>query len=329
MTLRDRIRVPAAFWHGADRLGIRRSELLRTAQLPASAGLDDAHLSTAGFFALWRGLTALKGADVGLVLSAALDGSVMPPSFLAAYHGRDLRDALVRVARFKMLCAPEEIDIVVTGDDATVRISWPFSDGAVPDALVDATMASILDIAIKGIEDLIRPKRIERRGTPGAHLESYFRCPVQRQAPDDLLIFHSADLDCPFKSHNRALLELLDDALRQQAEGLRASDTLIDQVRWMLRRSLTAGRPELRSIARELSISERSLQRKLNEDGHSFQSLLSDVRHDLACEYLSQPDYDIAEIAYMLGYNDAGSFYRAFQKWEGTPPARWRMDQSA
>ncbi|MCM5705211.1 helix-turn-helix transcriptional regulator [Larsenimonas salina] len=328
MTIRDRIRVPAAFWHGLAQMGIRRSEMLRASQLPVSAGQDDAHLSTADFFALWRGLSALRGPNVGLDLSAALDRAIMPPSILVAYHARDLRDALVRVARFKKLCAPEEIKIMVSGGEATVRISWPFAVDFIPDALVDATMASILELAITGTQKQIRPKRIERRGPMHTHLEPYFKCPVHWNADQDLLTFYADDLDQPFKSYNRAMLDLLDQGLQQHIEGICTSQTLIDQVRWLLRRSLTAGRPELRSIARELAISERSLQRKLNENGQSFQSLLADVRHDLACEYLIQPEYEISEIAYMLGYNDAGSFYRAFQKWEGKPPAEWRSDQT-
>lgn len=65
------------------------------------------------------------------------------------------------------------------------------------------------------------------------------------------------------------------------------------------------------------------------KNGHSFQSLLSDTRHALACEYLAQAALDIAEIAYMLGYDDHGSFYRAFQKWEAKTPSQWREDQTA
>ena len=96
-----------------------------------------------------------------------------------------------------------------------------------------------------------------------------------------------------------------------------------------MRRSLTAGRPELRSVAQGLSISERSLQGRLSEEGQSFQSLLSDVRHAPACDYLTRPGFEISEIAYLLVYDDQGSFYRAFQKWKGKPPAEWRAARIA
>ncbi|WP_254452999.1 helix-turn-helix transcriptional regulator [Ruegeria atlantica] len=73
-----------------------------------------------------------------------------------------------------------------------------------------------------------------------------------------------------------------------------------------------------------MAVNERSLQRHLKNEGHSFKSLLSDTRHQLAREYLAEPDFDISEIAYLLGYEDQGSFYRAFQKWEHQTPAKWR-----
>ncbi|MFN3661572.1 helix-turn-helix domain-containing protein [Yoonia sp.] len=328
MTLPDRIKIPPAFWLGVDRLNLRRSELLRAAALPVAAGQADAHLTTAQFFALWGGLEVLKGPDVGLALANALDGSVMPPSFLVGYHARDLRDALARVRRFKMLCAPEEMDVQTDGGTCHVTVSWPHGLAAVPMALTDATMASIINLASSGTGADIRPMRIERRGASRRAFSEHFKCPVRWHAQKDRLIFHASDLARPFQSYNHELLDLLDQSLQKQVEDLCPSTTLADQVRWLLRRSLTAGRPELHRIARDLTISERSLQRRLREEGHSFQSLLSGVRHVLACDYLLQSGLDISEVAYLLGYDDHGSFYRAFQKWEGMPPAKWRAAQA-
>lgn len=328
MTTPDRIKVPAIFWLGMDRLNIRRSELLRAARLPVMAGHDDAIMTTAQFFALWHGLEILKGPDVGLAMSTGLHGSNMPPSFLAAYYARDLGDALARVARFKTLCAPEEMRIEVKGEACHVTIRWLHAPDAVPEALTDATMAALLDLAVTGTGMAIRPLQMKRRGAPNPFTTAHFQCPIHWHSDADCITFHATDLGCEFGSYNNDLLALLDQGLLQ-LDKLQVSATLTDQVRWLLRRNLTAGRPELSSIAQELSMSQRSLQRHLSEQGHSFQSLLSDVRHKLARDYLTQPSHEIAEIAYMLGYNDHGSFYRAFRKWEGKPPAEWRATQSA
>jgi AraC-like DNA-binding protein len=90
---------------------------------------------------------------------------------------------------------------------------------------------------------------------------------------------------------------MLDQILEPDLALVENSGSTTLQVRWHLKRALTAGRPELRSIARDMAISERSLQRRLREEGYSFQSLLSDTRHQLACEYLTEASCDIRERA--------------------------------
>ena len=75
----------------------------------------------------------------------------MPPSFLAAYHARNFRDALQRVARFKRLCAPEDMLIEERNNECHVALQWPHSESqAVPPALVDATFASLVELGRKG-----------------------------------------------------------------------------------------------------------------------------------------------------------------------------------
>jgi AraC-like DNA-binding protein len=77
-------------------------------------------------------------------------------------------------------------------------------------------------------------------------------------------------------------------------------------------------------VARELGLSDRTLQRRIVEDGTTFRQLLLESRQELAREYLNRPEIDVAEVAYLPGYEDSNSFYRAFRTWEGTTPAQLR-----
>jgi AraC-like DNA-binding protein len=87
------------------------------------------------------------------------------------------------------------------------------------------------------------------------------------------------------------------------------------------------GRPDVQIIAGELGISERTLQRRLTDEGTSFKHLLSEARREKAREYLADPSLDIKEVAFLLGYQDKSSFYRAFRLWEGDTPSNWRAEQ--
>ncbi len=85
----------------------------------------------------------------------------------------------------------------------------------------------------------------------------------------------------------------------------------------------------MQGVAEELHISGRTLQRRLADDGLGFQQLLEAVRREMAQQYLAVPSLDLNEIAYLLGYEEASSFHRAFQHWEGTSPGQWRAAQRA
>ncbi|MET0390298.1 MAG: helix-turn-helix domain-containing protein, partial [Polyangiales bacterium] len=114
--------------------------------------------------------------------------------------------------------------------------------------------------------------------------------------------------------HARALLAALPDVTRGYA----------DRVRGVLARALESGDASLGHVARELKLSERSLQRRLAAEQQSFDGLLDEVRHTLALRYLADPRLGISELAYLLGYSEASAFHRAFRRWTGSTPAQLR-----
>jgi aryl-alcohol dehydrogenase-like predicted oxidoreductase len=77
-------------------------------------------------------------------------------------------------------------------------------------------------------------------------------------------------------------------------------------------------------VAKELGISERTLQRRITDEGTSFRQLLNETRHELVRQYLGNASVEITEAAFLVGYEDPNSFYRAFRSWEGKTPAEWR-----
>src|SRR5580658_4261204 len=100
--------------------------------------------------------------------------------------------------------------------------------------------------------------------------------------------------------------------------------SISEQVKWILKRLLAGSRPEISAVARELGLSDRTLQRRIIDDGANFRQLLLEARQELAHEYLSRPEMDVTEVAFLLGYEDSNSFYRAFRTWEGTTPSQLR-----
>lgn len=329
-TVPDKIKIPEALWVGLKAVGIGRAEVARAVNLPIATIRDGAPILTAQFCALWRALVDISGDPViGLRLTSALVGSTLPPSFLAAYHARDFRDALQRVARFKRLCAPEELLLKEVDQNCEIEVHWLHAEERdVAPALADATLSSLLELGRCGTAQKLNAVSVELMRSESSReiYESFYGCKIRFGAKRNCLTVRGSDLDKPFVSYNAELLEILLPELDRRLEQHSQSASLAEQTKWVLRKRLTAGRPDIRSVASELAMSGRTLQRKLTDEGVTFQGLLGETRHQLALEYLADQTLSLVEVAYMLGYEDQNSFFRAFRQWEDSTPASWREE---
>lgn len=325
----DRIKIPAGLWDTLRVLRLNATDLIRLARLPIAVLTDQVAVTTNQYFALWQAMTDVtEDGAIGIKLATALPTGRMPPSLLAAYHARDYRDALHRLERYKQLCAPERLLLSEEGDACVVSHEWLNTEQAVPTALVDASMATLLELGRRSTGAAIAARLIElaRPKTDASALEAYFGCRVRFDAQRNCLHLHRSDLGRVFTAYNTELLDILTPALDQVlAEHQRAqsfSDTA--RVRRLLVHQMSGGRPDISAVALELGVSERTMQRRLGIEGTSFQLLLTAARRERACELLADSSLDIDEVAFLLGYKDQSSFFRAFRMWEGKTPTNWR-----
>jgi len=324
----DRCRLPQAFWRAAERMGLSGPALLRQARLPATLHITpDAWLTSADYFALWRAVEALSNDPaIGLRMTVETDTAVHPPATMSAFFARDYRDGLQRLARFKRLCTPEELTITEAGGECRVFPRWLYADESEPDAAADVTLAAILELGRRGTGRPIRPLRVDMtRGGPLTEMHrAYFDAPVRTGCTQNAMILDRRDLDLPFPGHNPDLLTILDPSLAANLGEIEPQTPLSDQVKILIKRRIASGRPDVADVARELGMSERTLQRRIADQSESYRSLLDQARQELGRELLSDAQNGIDEIAFLLGFQDSSSFYRAFRAWEGVTPAEWK-----
>lgn len=324
----DRCRLPQAFWRAAERMGLPAPALLRQARLPATLHIaPETWLTTAQYFALWRAVETLsQDPAIGLRMTVETDTSVHPPATMSAFFARDYRDGLHRLARFKRLCTPEELTAAETGTECRVVVRWLHTDDAEPDAAADVTFAAILELGRRGTGRHLRPIRVEmtRTGPVSEAHRSYFDAPVRTGCAQNVLVLDRADLDLPFAGYNPELLAILDPSLAASLGEIEAQSSLPDQVKILIKRRIASGKPDIADVAREMGMSERTLQRRITEQGTSYRGLMDEARRELGRHLLSDGQSGIDEIAFLLGFQDTSSFYRAFRAWEGLTPAEWR-----
>jgi len=307
--------------------------LLQRAGLPPGFFQQEKiYATTAELFALWRAIGETS-ADPGIGLKFGAEPRLerYHPTAIAAVCSRSFRDALQRMARYKQLTCPEEIRVHPKGDEAVVEFFYLEAKEIQPEVLVDQCLSWIASIGRKGTDGQVAPIRVELT-RPAQHrelLERHYGCRVRFQAGRNALVFRNSDLDRPFVTHNAELLALTGAQLETELRERQAGADVGAQVKNSLKRSLAGKRPTLQHIARELGMSTRTLQRRLTEADITFQQLVEDTRRELARHYLKQSTVELNEAAYLLGYGDANSFFRAFHLWEGTSPGEWRTRNSA
>jgi AraC-like DNA-binding protein len=170
-----------------------------------------------------------------------------------------------------------------------------------------------------------RPSEVHLAHAPPTDPRVYremFGAPVRFDVPLSMITFERRWLDRPVVGADPVLLSLLQQ-LRVELERTSAP-RFTDRVRRVLRTGVLSGYSDARSIAELFSISERSLRRRLADDGATLHALVADARLIVARQLLEETRMPISEIAAALRYADLTAFSRAFRGWTGKPPSKWR-----
>lgn len=134
----------------------------------------------------------------------------------------------------------------------------------------------------------------------------------------------AAMLDAPLKSRDEKLHALLCHYGDASLASLPQPETVTEKVRRVIAEQLTAGTFGLHDTAKKLGMSARTLGRRLTAEGTTFKDLVDEARRELALRYVASQELDLSEIALRAGFTETPSFYRAFRRWTGTTPSRYR-----
>lgn len=152
---------------------------------------------------------------------------------------------------------------------------------------------------------------------------SLFRCPVHYRQGWAGLSLPLAAVDQPLRTADPAAFDHAARLCERELQAMTADASVTARVRRLML-AKQAHFPSLGVTARILHMTPRTLHRRLQDEGTSFQKVLDEVRQTLAQEYLKSQELTIQELAYTLGYHDTANFRRAFKRWTGVAPSRFR-----
>ncbi|GIC76315.1 AraC family transcriptional regulator [Moritella sp. F3] len=160
------------------------------------------------------------------------------------------------------------------------------------------------------------------------HYQQVFDCPVLFSQPNNSLILPRDYLDIPLRQPDPGLLQTLELHAAGQVSALGDSHRFSIQVKDIIRTLLAKGITRKDMVAGQLNMSERTLQRKLQQEQTSYQKLLDEARLLLAQQYLTETLLPVDDIAMQLGFSETRSFFRSFKGWTGQTPSIYRESSS-
>jgi AraC-like DNA-binding protein len=278
--------------------------------------------------ALWgQAMAATGDPALGLFAAERLRDDDYGVLVYLGRHAATVGEAMARVVRwFALVNRQVCLDIVRSEHDVALTMSVLGLPGPLPRAAAEYTLAATL-LRMRSATGLpIIPLHVDLPFPMPEDREAQrvFQCPVHHGAPSPRLVLSVPTWTTAVPGADAALSAILERHAALLADSIPEVEEFIDRVRRHVAEGLPDGAPSVQTVAQGLGMSGRSLQRRLQEEGHSFSALVDEVRLRLARLHVAQPDASLAETAFLLGFSEQSAFTRAFRRWTGETPGAWR-----
>ena len=232
----------------------------------------------------------------------------------------------IAVKYHKLAGAMFELAFDVDGDEAVLRIDHLLPGGRVGQYTVEELFAAISRLIGLLLGRDHKPSRILLNYEAPEYAEKHlqcFRCPVIFDQPSCQYRFSREELAESLAEADANTARTCEESCRKLLNQMEIEDDIISRICHLLL-STPGEFPKLDAVANKLSLGARTLRRRLNDLGTSYQRILDDVRRELAIEYLRTTNLTVQEIAELLGYSEVTNFRRAFMRWVELSPYQYR-----
>ncbi len=311
--------------------GVDRDALLQSIGLDPAGEADVGRMvSDTAYYDLLERIADLTGdaTDLPLRAGASMNCDDYGAFGLSWKTAPTLRASFARAERYwRLLTSVSEYEVRPEGDSAWFILHRAGERRLGLSLSNEATLASVTSIIRQISPVAFAPLEVHfkhpPRGATEVH-ESYFGCRVVFESDLDALLVAADALARPNRLADEGITRFLLGHLDAELRKVEADRTLRQMVHDAIAPSLSAGVPKIPLVARRLGLSERTLQRRLSDEGLSFQKLVDEARRELAEGLLVQSDYSLAEVAFLTGFSEQSAFNRAFKRWMNQTPASYR-----
>lgn len=264
--------------------------------------------------------------DVGLHTGECIKPGQYGVLGLSVMSCKNAQECFERHMRYEKLVADRAVSTYHYEGDQ-IRLSWDTHGLALGRETADENIASWVTFMRWITGQRLNVTAVHFTHAQPDDLSQYqriFECPVLFGQSMVELIFPASYSRLPIVQHDPVMRKMMDAHAEKLLAEFDHRDEFTSRVRTIIVKGLAIGEATLDEVARHLAITPRTLQRRMNERAETFKSVLDEVRRGLALTYIAQPSIDLAELAYLLGFSDQTAFQRAFKKWTGTSPGKYK-----
>jgi len=311
------------------RCGLDSEQLLGDVGVDAAVLADrDNRLPVESFVRLWQligsrcpdRVLALEWIEAWRITDVGLMGYLLA-------NQRTLREAAAALSRYgRLVNEAQSSEVVRTGP--TSRITYHLSPSLLsaqhPPEVILASLTHFLRGVLGGEfrPVLVRLPHPATSRTP--RLEQWFGSEIRHEAGEVSLELPDELLDRLLPGADPVLAAYLHKQVEAVVQQVGAPNAVSQECARRIAVRLGSGEPSQAVIARQMGMSERTLQRRLQAEGGSFNELLEQARHTIACSYLADRKLAAYEVSFLLGYAEPATFFRAFKRWTGQTPQQYR-----
>lgn len=316
------------------RLGVD-AEAVRLASGVDRETLDDpdGRLPVRSLHAAWTAAEErLRRPDAALVVAERyVPGDYGLVGFVAM-NCATLGEGLAELVRFSTLWTDDPSFVLTSADTLAYSYQTSFPYGPGLRYANEAGFAEVVNAARLLTQTRCSPIAVSfahsRPAEVTAH-EAFFGCPVRFDAHETAMVFPREALSLELPKADPKLGAYL-RGVANSALGRRTRESSPpERIKEIIGEELARGLPPLDRIARRLATSERTLRRRLEEEGTSFRTILDETRAALAQGYVRDGRLPLSEVALLVGFSETSAFNRAFKRWTGSPPSAWRSQHAA
>ena len=311
--------------------GVSTEEVLRRAGLPLDLFAHEAPSVIAEEY--YRFMTAIDAAvddrALPIRLATAENIEAISPPLFAAYCSENAQACIERIAQYKALVGAIVYQTERTDGYFSVALAAESDGCELPEIVIGVEMALLVNLIRKATKADVVPYRVTLRHPFENPCYEEFLGVRAKRGDQDMLVFTAHDARIPFVTHNESMWSFFEPELRKRLVEMDVDDTISARVRSALVELLPGGACAIDDVCRALGLSRRTLQRKLKEENTSFQQQLNHTRELLTKNYLRNTTLSAEDIAYLLGYQDLNSFYRAFSLWTGKSISEYKAELAA